>query len=228
MRKEMKIVNVTSAKKNPDNSIELTIVNPLEGGKEINKYAAIRGGISWPTTKAPAYFCIVGQEYTESQGKEDSVSPGTRILLAEYVSDSLSLSGFYNRIIDLSEQMLCRGFYLFIEDIRYDDGNLHDLQKADQMRGGNISLRDAYDKNNFLLGISRIRESIDKGELIIPEDSIVYSQLQNITREDLENKPENIFSAINALRHVLGSFYRDPPRNHYHTSRRPPPDWRCV
>lgn len=211
MRYNMEIINVTSAKKKSDNSIELSIADPFEGSAIVKRYSAIRGGISWPTAQASAYFCIVGQEYVGSNGTEDSASAGTSILLAEHESKSFSLSGFYDRIIDLSEQMLCSDFYVYMDEVRFNDGFLNDFQALERSR--NVCLQDALDKDNFLLGISRIRESIDKGLLIIPEDSILYGQVQGISREDLQDKPEDIFFAINALRHVVGSFYRFPARN---------------
>ncbi len=73
-----------------------------------------------------------------------------------------------------------------------------------------VFVEEAPDADNFILGISRIKSSIDEGRLIIPSDSLVTSELRSITKDDLADKQENAFPAINSLRHVLGSYIRNP------------------
>ena len=70
---------------------------------------------------------------------------------------------------------------------------------------------DAYDADNFMVGMSRIKTGIDRGNLKITADSLAHSQLQSITRPDLADNPEQKFYALNGLRHVISGFHRNPP-----------------
>lgn len=203
----MKQDNVTDARQMKDSSIELTIRDPFNGAAMVKRYAAIRGGLSWPTATGAAYFCIVGQEFVEPK----------RVMLAEYESDSLSMTSFYGHICDIAEQMMCKEFYTDLPEKEQDCGFTSDFEKFAKKRNSKVSVQDAYDADNFILGISRIKGSIDTGELIVPDDSLVYSQLQGITQSDLENAPEAVFNAINGLRHVLASFCRYAPINKEYT-----------
>jgi len=224
----MKTDNITAASKHNDNSIELTITDPFDKALEQKKrFSAIRGGISWPTTKGPAYFCIVGQEYLPSEVWEKKPS-GPLVLLAEYASESFSLTKFYRRITDIAEQFLCRDFYVIIPENRYESGYIHDFDVFAREIKSNVNLCNAYDADNFLIGVSRIRESIDSRTLTIPEDSIVHAQLSVITREDLENSPEEVFWGVNGLRHVIGSFRRFPPKNSELIKPLPARNWRVA
>ena len=60
------------------------------------------------------------------------------------------------------------------------------------------------------------------------DDSLVYSQLQGITQQDLENAPEAVFNAINGLRQVLASFFRYTPINREYTFDTTPLNWRAI
>ena len=207
----MKTANITSAERKDDYTILLTTTDPFDSTTSEQKYVEIRGGLSWPTTKGSAYFCVVGQEYIVVPLFAERAPAGPRILLAEYESKALSLSKFYSQITDIAEQLKCREFYVSMPEERFACGYQNDFDNFALQRHTRVYLQNAYDADNFFLGVTRIRESMENGNLIIPEDSIVFAQLQSLTRADLENSPDEIFSAINALRHVIGSYYRNPP-----------------
>ncbi len=206
----MKIDNVTSAEKRKDGSVALTIFDPFDGSKELKEYAAIRGGISWPTAKAPAYFCVVGKEYVNPGRNYENEQNGAMTMLAEYETNALSLTGFYKKIIDCAEQMLCDSFYVELPEDRNECGFLNDFDDVESKRESNTYLWEAHDVDNFLLGVSRIRSCIDQKQLIIPGESITAEQMNSFTREDLQFDPKENFYAVNALRHVVGSYYREP------------------
>jgi hypothetical protein len=228
----MKTDNVTSARHRNDWSIELTITDPFARTTTKKRYVAIRGGISWPTPNAPAFVCIVGQEYVEPPVmppmREEKIPIGSRRLLEEYESKSLSLNDFYEFITDRAEQLLCRSFYVKMPEERLKCGYLNDLEKFASERKSSVSLCEAYDADDFLLGLSRIKGSIDKGGLIVPKDSYVFSQLQRITKEDLNNSPEETFYSINAMSNVIGSYYRYAPSVRHGNRRRPARNWRVM
>ena len=207
----MKTANITSAVRKDDYTILLTSTDPFNGTTLEQKYTEIRGGLSWPTTKGSAYFCVVGQVYDKAPLFAERAPAGSRIFLAEYESKALSLTKFYSRIIDIAEQLMCNEFYVDMPEERFACGYQNDFDNFASERDSEVWFQSAYDADNFFLGVTRIKESIENRTLIIPPDSIVFSQLESLTRPDLENFPEEIFFAINALRHVIGSYYRNAP-----------------
>jgi len=54
-----------------------------------------------------------------------------------------------------------------------------------------------------------IKDGERRKEINIPEDSIVYKQLKTISREHLQDRPEVHFYAVNALRFVMGAFFKN-------------------
>lgn len=209
----METLNITKASRLPDRSIELTVTDPMSIETSTVRYLDIRGGISWPTPKAPAYCCIVGQEFIRPAliGNDDTIGRGRHILLAEHESKVLSMDGFYSKLLDLGGQMGCRDFYVAMPDDRWACGFMHDFDEFSRGRGGSVILNAAYDADNFLIGVTRINQGLGSGNIVIPPDSIIYSQLQDLTRQDLEDAPEERLHAINGMRHVISSFHRSPP-----------------
>ena len=207
----MNTQTVSAAKQITGKYIELTLSDPLNGTSTIKRYSAIRGGIAWPTGAAPAYLAIIGQEYIRPGLFDYAAQAGNRVLLMEHRSESLSLSSFFAKITDLAEQFMCRDFYVDMPEERFASGYQNDFDAFCRERNSRASLYRAYDADDFLLGLSRISGAIEQGNLTIPEDSIVREQLRAITKEDLQNSPEETFYAINGLRHVLGSYFRNQP-----------------
>ena len=225
----MNFDTVTKTRKLSDDSIELSISDPFSDQPETKlRFATIRGGISWPTPYAPAYFCIVGQVYKDPEEHKDA---GERLLMAEYQSDSFTLNKFYNKLIDTATQLHCISFYAIIPANRCDCGFTHDFDRYRSKRDSDVNLMDAYDPDNFMLGMSRIRESLENESLSLTDDSIIKLQLLGITREDIkEAKPEERFHAVNGLRHVLASYYRYPALNRGLITklRYSPTNWRVA
>ena len=217
----MNTENNMTSQRLKDQTIEWMLTD-TNTGKETGKrlFLDIRGGISWPTPYAPAYFCIVGQEI----GKGDE--QGKRILLAEEEDKSLFIDTFYAKLIDTAERMGCSKFYAALPEDRRDCGYLNDFYQV--RKRSNVMILEASDANDFLLGVNRIRPGIYKGELVLPANSLVHDQLSGLVAQDLEDKPEQRYHAINGLRHVLGTFFRHPPAKRKEYRIPPPPNWRCV
>ena len=93
----------------------------------------------------------------------------------------------------MAEQMGGDDYYVELPEERYSCGYLCDFDNFKKTRNSRVSLAAAYNAENFLLGISRINSGINNGSLVIPNDSIIHTQLQDITRPDLEEKPEKRF-----------------------------------
>ena len=224
----MQTLNVTAAEILKDQAIELTISDPITGEEIARKrYLDIRGGISWPTPYAPAYFCIVGQEASQDENDQDGIE-GKRVLLAEHEDSSLYLDKFYDKLTVVADQFGCRKFYAAMPEDRQDCGYLNDITQYARKQKSRVTLHDAEDANDFLLGLNRIRPGIHKGSLILPDDSLVREQLSGITAQDLEDKPGERYNAINGLRHALGSFFRYPLIKRKPYRMPPPANWRAF
>jgi len=227
----MKTVNVIATKKHDDGSIELTCAVP-DGTETKKRYAAIRGGITWPTATNPAYAIILGQEYSGIFEQSKTGPPkGKKVLLAELTTSSLNLEdNFFSQIRDLSRKLLCEDFYYAVLpgiDL-YDDGFYIDFSAYCRRCTCSARLKAASDTDNVALGVSRIKQDLDRGDLEIPEDAIVHQEVSGFTREDLAESPENLNYAFNALRHVIGSFCRFPPTNSKLIKPPPAKDWRLA
>lgn len=191
---------------NPD------IPSPLKGDIFIKRHAAVCGGISWPVSyKSPAYICILGQSYYDSNAMnnptEDNVHAGPRFLIVESESREPSLLEFWERVIILAKQSLCKSFYSYMPTDRLGEGYLKDFYRIATEQNATVHLCD--DQNNFEFGFSKIVNNIINGSVIIPSKSIVGKQLLTITSRDLKHNPERSFYAISALGHIFSNFAND-------------------
>ena len=208
----MEAFNVISARKREDFSIVLKIEDPVTREPQEKYYSAIRMGLHWPTAESPACFVIIAQAYPVSDTR------GRREVIAEYVSESIGMSGFYRQIIHYAQELYCTRLYAVLPDDRYECGYLQDLEEYSWRKECFLSIDESL-VDNFFLSVSRIRDSIDSGNLVIPENSVVYEQLREFTREDLQDNPEERFHYVDALGHVLDGFYRHPPVNQPYVNR---------
>ena len=220
--------NVVAATKEKDNSITLTIDEPASNARVTKRYADVRMGLHWPTSHSPACFVIVSQQYTGPHKPGEGEPPvGTREVLAEYVPESLGMNQFYRQVGQMAKKLFCRRVYAVLPEDRMQHGHLQDLMDYARESDCDIYVHEALDDGEFFLSISRIKDSIDDGNLLVPDNTVVYDQLKGMTREDLKDSPEEFFYCIDALGHVIDGYYRWPPRNYqFYTRRRPPPDWR--
>ncbi len=208
----MQELNVTSAKRIENSIIVFTLTDPISGAEEKQKFQDVQGGLSWPTSKAPAYFCLLGQKYVTPDFLGNPTPPGKRVLLAEFEGNTLEMNHFFDKLLDKTIQMACDYVYCELPQDKSLGGFESDFIEYSRSRSNNgCSLINAYDADNFVLGISRIQSSLNLGHLEICGDSIVASQIKGITQEDLAENPEETLHAINGLRHVLSAFYRNPP-----------------
>ncbi|MBM9515044.1 hypothetical protein [Desulfogranum marinum] len=228
----MNIEHVTDTKKRNDGVIELTLTDPLTGETSRTPFLDIRGGISWPTPKAPAYFCLIGQEYIEppntSRRKEHN-EKGKQLLLTEYEIEQLSMDQFYSKLTSSAVVTGCRRFYADLPDNRYEFGYLQDLNSYAKSKETEVYVAPAHDADEFILGAARIKGTINKGEISFPDNTIIHAQLSDLVVSDLEDKPEEKFHAINGVRHVLASYHRRPAERKQLITRLPPPrNWRVM
>lgn len=166
----------------------------------------IRAGLSWPQQEIPAYYVILGMEMLETSV---SYSKSRLTLLTEREVCDLSLQTLFQSLGDDCTLTCCQDIYAQTNE-RFEEfaSAFYEYERHNRMYG---RLVPAYFPDNFDLGVSLIRDHLDKRLLQLPEDSILLEQLKQICREDLKDSPEKRFYAINALRHALSSFFRNQP-----------------
>ena len=165
----------------------------------------IRCGLSWPWNEVPAFYVILGMEI---EG-DDHIHYGSNplILLCERQVDDLSLETLFRQLGDDCTVACCSDIYA---EAGGDSGEFADSFRS---YGGrmNADLCPAHFPDNFAVGVSLIKDHVDKRLLELPPESILAEQLRQIRREDLKDNPEKRFFAINALRHAVAAFFRNPP-----------------
>jgi hypothetical protein len=131
------------------------------------------------------------------------------LLLCERQVDDLSLETLFRQLGDDCTVTCCQDIYGQTEEsfAEYTDA-FYEYERAKSMYG---TLCPAHFPDNFDLGVSLIRDHSDKRLLELPKESILVEQLGQIRREDLKDNPDKRFYAINALRHAVAAFFRDPP-----------------
>jgi len=208
----MEAFKIISSHRRDDFSIVLKIENPVSRELEDKYYSDIRMGLHWPTAASSACFVIIAQGYPVSG------TQGRRELIAEYVSESIGMNGFYRQIIHYAQELYCTRLYAILPENRSECGYLQDLEEYSWRKECSLSIDESL-VDNFFLSVSRIRDSMDNGNLVIPDNSVAYEQLNRIVREDLQDNPDERFHYIDALGHVLDGFYRHPPVNQPYINR---------
>jgi len=199
--------NVIEAVKDEDNVISHKVVGD-DGEVQKIKYAAIRGGVSWPNEDAPGYFCILGEEFTENDyGKE-----GTKRkihLLSENEVDVISLDRFFSKLTDATKLFLCESLYADID--AENEGYVLAFQKFDESNKVVGSFYPAPYSELFFLGVSIIKDWLNDGTLKVPTGSIIHEQLKGMTAIDLRESSQTKFHAVNGLRHAVTALYKHSP-----------------
>lgn len=167
----------------------------------------IRCGLSWPQNEVPAYYIILGMEMRGGDYVSYGASP--LFLLCEREVSDLSLETLFRQLGDDCTVTCCQDIYAQTGEsfVEYAD-SFYEYERHKSVYAG---LCPAYFPDNFDLGVSLIRDHIDRRLLELPKESILVEQLGQIRREDLKDNPDKRFYAINALRYAVATFFRDPP-----------------
>jgi hypothetical protein len=187
------------------NCIKLTIqIGPHLG---MERFTAIRGGLAWPTNESPFYYSIVGQVYDDLR----HIKPAFPYfqLLVERTVEGLDLEGKFNQLLDDGNLYFCE-FYADLGTIHEDEiDSYSDFHRSHRSPYGNLTTAPYVD--NFRLGVELLKGLIKSKRLDIPKETVAFEQLSRITESDLADPAiASRFYAIEALRHVMASFKRDP------------------
>ena len=189
------------------------IVAKQDGGTERKEDSAIRGGLSWPMGVIPGYHCILGEEYVYTNRDDKKVQRGKLHLLGEYEYLDTSIDMMFAKLADDVVQLHCGTVYTHTNE-EYQDylEAYRDFCYAKKVSLGRLD--QAPFAENFQLGISLIKDWWRTGRLVLPEQSIVREQLKRIFKQELNDKPEDKFYAINGLRFAVAAFHKFKPVRH--------------
>ena len=205
--------------------MDLVTSSALENGYITHKladgtakvYNAVRMGVAWPTEYSKAYLCVFGQLYNYRKVFGDTLIGPIR-QIAEREVETLCLTDVFNGIMDLCKTLWCEEVYADMAPANtgYVEGFRDYCNALDYARPW-PAIQEAPFADNFQFGLGLASDWLKYGRVKVDEDGILVKQLDSFnvpTKEnptnDLENKPERRFNAINAYRYVLGAFQRNP------------------
>lgn len=183
-----------------------------QDGDEKNeiRFTDARAGIAWATDQSPFCIVIAGQQFFDETfyaDKEPSFS-----VIFEGIDHGLDLEKRFNNLADIAALYKC-DFYADLDpkfeaesDAWYEHHSHRKMQYGD--------LEEAPWAQNFRLGIELCKTAVRTHRLTLTKDCEVFSQLARITEKDLADKDvKSRFYCVEALRHVVASFKRDPADN---------------
>lgn len=173
--------------------------HPKEPGKTqcIEEFWTIRAGVSWPTAKAPGYYCIIGAK--------DDLEAADRVSL-DLIDEGQSevFEKLFEKIMLNTKRFGCEKIYARI------DGNKSPERAYYRFRGQRKidcpGLSDSSEFENFNQDVPLIRQWIEKGALKIDPNSCLGEQLANLKADDVNENFDVNFYSVAALCRVLKSF----------------------
>jgi hypothetical protein len=176
--------------------------------REEHQYVTIRGGLGWPSKGAPGYYVILGQIHGGiSRFATGKHQKKPLRFLAEF--ESSNLGEFFRRLVEDTALFLCQSYYTDKSELWRG----YEESLSSYCRGNQIavipSLDGAVFVENFQYGANLIKEWLMDGALLIPQTSILYSQLFEGGIKESDFGDVNIavqFYAINALRYAVTAF----------------------
>jgi len=192
------------------------IVHKADTGQndiETFQYSAIRAGLSFPTVTSDGHYLILAEEFIEKSRYEGVEKPrGKFIFLSEGSFSGLNLNDLFKELTDDCASFSADKVFTILE--RPDeDKAVHPYQEYLRNQSVySVQLCDAPYGNDFLLGFSILKQWLKESLLQIPADSQILDELKQIQRQDLDDVAEK-YPGINALRYVLGAFYKFKPSN---------------
>jgi hypothetical protein len=167
-------------------------------------YRSIRIGMSWPTTETPAFFVVAGMEIEDQYAAFDNNL--VRVIDFQEIPD-LSLNNLFNAISDSYTSMMADCIYF---DFKVEDYKQRFWEYLDKTNLRGITSQDIPYKD-VVLRLSTIKDFNDSGSLVIDKGSVLFQDLQGISRSHLKEKPEEAFYRLNGLGYLIAGFSKFPP-----------------
>lgn len=204
MNDDYKIISTSRNEK----GIITHVVARGDSSPEEYQYVTVRGGMTWPVGDAPAYYSIFGQTHggiTHFQTDDTHKKPLR--FLREYADKDLS--AFFRRLAEDVVLLSCQALY--VEKGEAFKG--YEESMASYWQNNKIEVRPYLEEasfvDNFQYGATIVKEWLARRDLVLPEATIIYSQLfsDGIRESDFSvGDVASRFFAINALRHVVTAF----------------------
>lgn len=173
----------------------------------------IRGALVWATSHSPNYYCVFAQK--------DEVNPqGKSPLLLLSEGEAELPRDLFQKLVKDARRYACGQFYVGFDRKNWEFVNLF-RDFCQYQRIPNIELTKAPLIENFNLGVALIKEWAKALE--VPESSILRNQLKDMEMSDVDDKPEERFYAVNALRFIVASLPWQAP-GAFEVRRSPPAD----
>ena len=153
----------------------------------------IRGALVWPSAHAPGYYCIFSQ-------KEDVNPEGRSPLVLLTETEEKLPQNLFQRLAKDARRYACGQWYIDFAQKNQEFVQLF-YNFCQFQRVPKIKLIKAPLAENFSLGVALVKEW--SNALEIPQGTILRNQLKDMEMSDVDDKPEEKFYAVNALRFII-------------------------
>lgn len=178
-------------------------------------FAIIRGAIAHATDKSPCYWCLVGQEFVDPTLYVSTADPRFE-LIGEVEDHGLDADARHQALLD-DGALFMADFYCDLSPeyapIEEAYRSFQDLHKSEF---GGLYPAPWAEARHFRLGVESLKSLVRSHKLDIPKKTTAFEQLSRITESDLADPDcRSKYYAIEALRHVMASFKRNPHEQIY-------------
>jgi hypothetical protein len=164
------------------------------------------------------FFCpkillavFLSEDFIGWPERGEKVQRGKLRLLSECLHSDISIDELFQKLSDDAVRLYAESIYTNVDG----EQNADFVTAFEQYRYDNNirlgSLKQAPFAETFDIGASLVLSWLKSGRLDIPSDSIVFDQLKQFSIQDLSDRPNEKFYAINALRHCVSGFQKYGP-----------------
>ena len=174
------------------------------GGEGVFRYSSVRIGLVWPGTANPAFFVVGGME------TEDELffsAQGVIRIIEEAEFEDLSLNRLFDAVTSSYTSACAEVIYC---DFKLEDYRNRFWEYLDRNNLRNVNSMDVPYKD-VILRLSTIKDFNDSGSLLIDKGSLLFQDLQGISRSHLKDSPEERFYRLNGLGYLISGFAKFPP-----------------
>ena len=179
---------------------EVTIEHPPEQGKPLRiiTYFGPRCGISWPTPTSPGYFAIFAL-------RDEPTLTEKRPLVLLTEGEAPLRKKFFEKLALWTQRLGCHRLFA---NISGDNEGWYNsfLKFTQQEKIDKIRVLDSSEFEDLERGVMIIKEWHADKALVIAKNTVLAKQLEDMTLEDLKEKPDEQFYALMTLIRVLTSF----------------------
>ena len=185
---------------------------PPQPGKphNIDVFLDIRGGLVWPRSKTPGYFCLFGLL------DEPTLTEKKPLVLLTEVTDP-QLERLFSVMVERAVRWFCS--WVFITEDEGFENNLYRFIQKRNVKGETKFYAAPESSSNPEYTTALIKQWRRDRALKIPRETALGREIIRVKPEHLKGAEDDNFYAIKALNYVLTSFeiypYAKPKRDPY-------------